>query len=130
MQMSLFRSLQHQPRVITLFTHDVASKPSVLIMQQLRGDQSDKFNIEVHTKFPTLDQLQYMHGINSAALQAQVATLSELMRRDSSYETFGKDLKECAKSGIWNPRTSLWVDWEKKRMGNDASSVKALLEKL
>lgn len=99
-------------------------------MQQLRGDQSDKFNIEVHTKFPTLDQLQYMHGINSAALQAQVATLSELMRRDSSYETFGKDLKECAKSGIWNPRTSLWVDWEKKRMGNDASSVKALLEKL
>ncbi|SCU99789.1 LAME_0G05512g1_1 [Lachancea meyersii CBS 8951] len=128
--MSLFRSLQNQPRIITLFTHDVASKPSTLIMQQLRAGSSTKYEIEVHTKFPTLDQLSYMSGINSAVLQAQIPNLTSLMLKDSSYSTFNKDLKECVKLKSWNPSSSIWVDWEKQKMGNDANSVKSLLESL
>lgn len=128
--MSMFRSLQHQPRVVTLFTHDVASKPSTLILRQLRGKQSEKFNIEVHTKFPTLDQLQYMRSINQPLLQSQIPSLSELLQKESSNAAFGKDLEDCVKAGTWNPRSSLWIDWEKKLMGNDASSVETLLKDL
>ncbi|CEP64983.1 putative redox protein LALA0_S15e01816g [Lachancea lanzarotensis] len=126
--MSLFRTLQSRPRIITLFTHDVASKPSTLIMQQLRAGSSDKYEIEVHTKFPTLDQLKYMNGINSAALQAQVPNLSTLLLKDTTYETFNKDLKKCVSLKSWNSSSSLWVDWEKQKLGNDASSIKSALE--
>ncbi|SCU96305.1 LAFA_0G05622g1_1 [Lachancea sp. 'fantastica'] len=128
--MSLFRTLQNQPRIITLFTHDVASKPSTLIMQQLRAGSSDKYEIEVHTKFPTLDQLKYMNSIDKTVLQAQVPNLSRLLLKDSTYETFNKDLKECVSLNSWNSTSSLWVDWEKRKLGNNASSVKSLLEKL
>ncbi|SCU87702.1 LADA_0E05644g1_1 [Lachancea dasiensis] len=129
--MSLFRTLQNQPRIITLFTHDVASKPSSLIMQQLRAGPTDKkYEIEVHTKFPTSDQLRYMSGINSTLLQSQIPTLANLMQKDSTYETFGKDLKDCVDRRLWNPSSALWVDWEKQRLGIDAESVRALLEKL
>ncbi|SCV03669.1 LANO_0G05534g1_1 [Lachancea nothofagi CBS 11611] len=128
--MSLFRSLQNQPRIITLFTHDVASNPSTLIMQQLRAGPAEKYDIEVHTKFPTLDQLKYLNGIDGAMLQSQIPKLASLMHKDSSFGTFGKDLRECVKLKDWNASSSLWVDWEKRKMGNDASSVKSLLEKL
>lgn len=127
--MSLFKTLQHQPRIITLFTHDISSKPSTALLQRLQGDASDKFNIEVHTRFPTLDQLKYMYGINKSVLADQINGLSGIISKPSQESVFNQDLAECVRSGVWNKNKSLWVDWEKKIIGDDVGSLKALLKK-
>lgn len=127
--MSLFKTLQHQPRIITLFTHDVSSKPSTALLQRLQGDASDKFNIEVHTRFPTLDQLKYMYGINKSVLADQINGLSGIISKPSQDSVFNQDLAECVRLGVWNKNKSLWVDWEKKIIGDDVGSLKTLLKK-
>ncbi|SCV01889.1 LAMI_0G14400g1_1 [Lachancea mirantina] len=125
--MSLFKSLQNSPRIISVFTHDVGFKPASSILQELRADQNPKFDIEVHTKFPTLDQLKYMQTINASLVGKQVPHLGTLLTKSSSNSVFGQDLGDSVKAGNWNSKTALWVDWEKKKMGTDAQSVEKAL---
>lgn len=127
--MSMFKTLQHQPRVISLFTHNLENnKATEAILQLLRCDADSKYNVELDTKFPTLDQLKYMNGINSQLLQRQVPTLSQLLKQKPHDPVFHSELKDCVAKGIWNSKTPLWVDWEKKQMGNDTKGIASLLE--
>lgn len=100
----------------------------MLILQQLKGMQGDKFDIEVHNRFPTLHQLKYMNDIDAQTLQRQIPKLSELLRKETSDSVFGSDLARCVQVGLWNPQSSLWVDWEKKHMGDNVESITNLLK--
>lgn len=125
----MLKTLQHQPKVISLFTHNLENnKATEAILQVLKCDASEKYNVELDTKFPTLDQLKYMNSINPTVLKGQIPKLSELLARKSHDSVFHSELKDCVAKGYWSSKHPLWVDWEKKRMGNDLKSIKKLLE--
>lgn len=125
----MFKTLQHQPRVISLFTNSLENNRSTeSILQVLKSDANNKYNVELDTKFPTLDQLKYMNNINPALLQKQIPHLSQLLTRKPHDSIFHSDLQDCVRKGYWNSVSSLWVDWEKKRMGNDIKGITELLE--
>ncbi|QLQ78558.1 hypothetical protein HG537_0A08050 [Torulaspora globosa] len=127
--MSMLRSLQHQPKVISLFSHNLEnSKAAEAILQVLKCDAGEKYNVELDTKFPTLDQLKYMNSINPNVLRAQIPRLSELLERQSHDSVFHSELKECVARGYWSGKHPLWVDWEERKMGNDVESIRKLLE--
>lgn len=117
--MSLFRSLQHQPRVITLFTHSLQQNSSQRILESLRANTSGEFKLELASKFPTLDQLRYMQSVNPTILLAQVPNVKSILAKPSHDSIFHSELEKCVKGGQWNPSSSMWVDWEKQRMGNE-----------
>lgn len=134
--MSFFKTLQRQPRIISLFTNDLElNKSSKLIYQVLESQQnrdknSSQYQIEIHDKFPTLDQLKYMCSINPMAVKNQIPNLSTLIKKKTDERIFGSELKDCVKTGEWNDSGSVWVDWEKKRIGNDPLSIKTALGEL
>lgn len=117
--MSLFRSLQHQPRVITLFTHSLQQNSSQRILESLRANTSGEFKLELARKFPTLDQLRYMQSVNPTILSAQVPNVKNVLAKPSHDSIFQSELEKCVKGGHWNPTSSMWVDWEQQRMGNE-----------
>ncbi|CAR27650.1 hypothetical protein ZYGR_0N01330 [Zygosaccharomyces rouxii] len=117
--MSLFRSLQHQPRVITLFTHSLQQNSSQRILESLRANTSGKFKFELESKFPTLDQLRYMQSVNPTILSTQVPNVKSVLAKPSHDPLFQSELEKCVKGGQWNPNSSMWVDWEQQRMGNE-----------
>lgn len=127
--MSMLKTLQHQPKVISLFTHNLeTNRATESILQVLKCDASEKYNVELDTKFPTLDQLKYMNSIDPGLLQAQIPKLSEVLALKSYDSIFHSELKDCVSKGYWSGKHPLWVDWEKKMMGNDLKSINELLE--
>lgn len=127
--MSMFRTLQHQPRVVSLFTNRLENNRSTeKILQALKSDANNKFNVHLDTKFPTLDQLKYMNSINPTLLQRQIPQLGQLLQRKPHDSIFHSDLQDCVEKGHWNALSSLWVDWEQKRMGNDLKGIEEVLK--
>lgn len=124
----MFRTLQHSPRVISLFSSSLENNRSTAaILQLLKGNADRKLNVQLDSKFPTLDQLRYMNDISPSLLRKQIPQLNELLTKDTGDPIFQSDLHECIKKGLWSASTPLWVDWEKKRMGNDVQSIEKLL---
>ncbi|CCE61988.1 hypothetical protein TPHA_0B03160 [Tetrapisispora phaffii CBS 4417] len=134
--MSLFRTLQNQPRVISLFTQGVeVNSGSKILYNELNkhcksADAKTRFNIEVHKTFPTLDQLKYMVDINPKVVEQQVPNLMKIISAKNNSGIFGSSLETCIKEGIWNPEKSIWMDWEKKSIGNNLSSLQTYLKSL
>lgn len=119
--MSFFRTLQNQPRIITLFTDTLQHRPNQKILDSLKAHATGKYKLELAHSFPTLDQLQYMQSVNPTLLAQQVPNVKSLLSKPSHDPLFHSQLDDCVKQGYWKPSSSLWVDWEKQRMGNDAT---------
>ncbi|CCC68884.1 hypothetical protein NCAS_0B08000 [Naumovozyma castellii] len=127
--MSLFRTIQKNPRTISLFCDSIENNKSCSsILQFLKADTSNKFNVELVSTFPTLDQLKYIYGINPIVSSIQVNHINGILKLKSFDPLFGSSLHKCVKSGVWNPNVSLWVDWEKKCIGNDLKSIQDLFK--
>lgn len=126
--MSLFRTLQREPRIITLFTHDLEGRVTSSILQSLKSDTSNKFNLEISTKFPTLDQLVYMNSVNPTVLKEQVPSLNNLLKLKSFDSIFGSPLQQCVASKNWNLKHPIWIDWERRFMGNSLKSIDSILK--
>lgn len=117
--MSLFRSLQQQPRVITLFTHRVQQNLNKRVLQNIRDSDSGEFQLQVAHKFPTLDQLVYMKAINPMILSEQIPNIQDVLLKPTHDLIFQRDLEKCVEKGEWNSKIATWVDWEKQRMGKE-----------
>ncbi|KAK5779554.1 putative redox protein PWA37_004434 [Arxiozyma heterogenica] len=130
--MSMFRTLQKQTRIVTLFAHDLeVNKVGSKILEYLKSDTSNKFTVEISTRFPTQDQLKYMNQFDTdGILGQQIKSLDTVMNLPSFDSIYGLSLKDSIKRGIWNPKNSLWVDWERQRLGNSIISVKEYLKNL
>lgn len=130
--MSMFRTLQTQARVVTLFANDLeVNKISSKILEYLKSDTSNKFKVEISTRFPTQDQLRYMEKFDTnGILRQQIKAMDTIMSLPSFDPIYGSSLKDCIKSGIWNPKNSLWVDWERQKLGNNIKSIKEYLKYL
>ncbi|CCD23566.1 putative redox protein NDAI_0B05330 [Naumovozyma dairenensis CBS 421] len=127
--MSLFKSLQKSPRTISLFCDNFElNKSCSTILQFLKGETSNNFNLELVSTFPTLDQLKYTYKINPIIMNTQIPNLHRIMKLESFDPVFGSNLQKCAREGRWNPKVSLWVDWERKCIGNDLKSIQELLK--
>lgn len=124
--MSFLRTLQMQPRVITLFSPTRAFPMAKLFTN---NENNSNPEIEIRTTFPTLDQLQYMNEINPKLLKKCIPTKEVLLRKDSFESVFGSELLKSQKNGDWNNGVQIWVDWEKKKMGNDIRVLQSLLKK-
>lgn len=128
--MSMFRTLQNQPRTISVFTHDLENnRPCLRILDYLKSNTSNKYDLELSCHFPTLDQVHYMNAINSTLLRVQIPHLSKVMKLKSYDPLFGSRLLDAVQKGNWNKESPLWVDWEKNSMGNDVESIQEHLEK-
>ncbi|CCF59107.1 hypothetical protein KAFR_0G00740 [Kazachstania africana CBS 2517] len=130
--MSLLRTLQRQPRIISLFAYDLENcKPAGSIVQFLKSDTSNQFDLELCTRFPTLDQLLYMYKfkepLSREILNNQIKNLNEILKLKSFDSIFGSTLEHCVKIGVWNPKHALWVDWEKAKLGSSVKSIKQSL---
>lgn len=130
--MSMFRTLQKQTRIVTLFAHDLeVNRVGSKILEYLKSDTSNKFTVEISTHFPTQDQLKYMNQFDTdGILGQQIKSLDTVMNLPSFDSIYGLSLKDSIKRGIWNPKNSLWVDWEKQQLGNSIKSVKEYLKNL
>ena len=130
--MSMFRTVQSQSRIITLFAHDLeVNKLGSKILDYLKSDTTHNFTVELSNRFPTQDQLKYMKQFDSQGiLGQQVKSLDKLMILPSFDAVYGSSLTECIKNGVWDPKTSLWVDWEKQKLGNTVKSVRQYLAAL
>lgn len=130
--MSMFRTLQKQTRIVTLFAHDLeVNRVGSKILEYLKSDTSNKFTVEISTHFPTQDQLKYMNQFDTdGILGQQIKSLDTIMNLPSFDSIYGLSLKDSIKRGIWNPKNSLWVDWEKQQLGNSIKSVKEYLKNL
>lgn len=130
--MSMFRTLQTQARVVTLFAHDLeVNKVGSKILEYLKSDTSNNFTVEISTRFPTQDQLKYMKQFDTnGILGQQITSLDTVMNLPSFDAVYGLPLKDCIKNGVWNPQNSLWVDWERQKLGNNIKSVKEYLKYL
>lgn len=128
----MFRTLQKQTRIVTLFAHDLeVNKVGSKILEYLKSDTSNKFTVEISTRFPTQDQLKYMNQFDTdGILGQQIKSLDTVMNLPSFDSIYGLSLKDSIKRGIWNPKNSLWVDWERQRLGNSIISVKEYLKNL
>ncbi|EDO15321.1 hypothetical protein Kpol_448p9 [Vanderwaltozyma polyspora DSM 70294] len=124
--MSLFRSLQSQPRIISIFTNNIAGNSSAkLIYDKLRQNEETKavVHMELHEKFPTLDQLKYMNDMNPKLLKDEIPNINELLKKPSHDKLFGSNLSQCTEMGNWKSNTTIWVDWEKQKIGIDVKSL-------
>ncbi|CAI4407161.1 CCQ_1a_G0025890.mRNA.1.CDS.1 [Saccharomyces cerevisiae] len=125
--MSFWKTLQRQPRTISLFTNDIASNiKSQKCLQLLKGDVSHRFDVEIANRFPTWDQLQYMRTScpqGPVSLQRQIPKLDSVLKYKHTDRTFGMDLQKCVQRGLWNPKEALWVDWENKLVGNEPADI-------
>lgn len=128
----MFRTLQKQTRIVTLFAHDLeVNRVGSKILEYLKSDTSNKFTVEISTHFPTQDQLKYMNQFDTdGILGQQIKSLDTIMNLPSFDSIYGLSLKDSIKRGIWNPKNSLWVDWEKQQLGNSIKSVKEYLKNL
>lgn len=128
----MFRTLQKQTRIVTLFAHDLeVNRVGSKILEYLKSDTSNKFTVEISTHFPTQDQLKYMNQFDTdGILGQQIKSLDTVMNLPSFDSIYGLSLKDSIKRGIWNPKNSLWVDWEKQQLGNSIKSVKEYLKNL
>ncbi|CDO94756.1 unnamed protein product [Kluyveromyces dobzhanskii CBS 2104] len=122
--MSMFRTIQLQPRVVTLFTHKLEAPHAQNILNLLKATQKSKFNIEVCQKFPTKDQLEYLAKIDQTHLLEQVPQTETLLQKAAEDPLFGSPLQKSIESGLWNKQSSLWVDWEKAVLGTSVESLK------
>lgn len=127
--MSMFRTLQFQPRVVTLFTHNLDAPHSQNLLNILRSDHHNKFNIEICQNFPTKDQLEYLMKIDKRVALKQVPKAELLLNRPAEDPLFGHPLKNCVADDCWNKHSSLWVDWEKAMTGTSVQSAKDRLLK-
>ncbi|AGO14260.1 AaceriAFL211Wp [[Ashbya] aceris (nom. inval.)] len=125
--MSLLRTLQMQPRVITVFAEHANVGAAPAILGALKSASGSRCKVQVNTMFPTLEQLTYMSEINREAVAAQIPQLSELLQKPSFSEVFCSPLEQCAEKGLWRSQGGLWVDWEKRLVGADGDSVRKLL---
>ncbi|CAB4254600.1 similar to Saccharomyces cerevisiae YKR049C FMP46 Putative redox protein containing a thioredoxin fold [Maudiozyma barnettii] len=125
----MFRSLQSQPRIITLFCGDMSrNRTATNILNYLRDKQNGKvIDVEVHDQFPTRDQLQYMYRTDSKLLSHEVNGLGNLLKTAPPQPPFGQSLADAATAGVWN-NGALWVDWEKQKMGNTLRSIESHLK--
>ncbi|KAH3900975.1 uncharacterized protein SCODWIG_01443 [Saccharomycodes ludwigii] len=142
--MSFFRSLQNTPRVVTLFSNKVANSVSSPLLTQLKSiqesipkDSGFKFNIEVHTSFPTKEQLSYMEDEcqPKSILSKYIPYLKRLKNTHGNIasdallstpelgKSFSKDLKTLPPN-IWKTNGEFWVDWEKKTLGDTVENFK------
>lgn len=127
----MFKTLQNQPRVVSLFCDNLENnRAGSRILQLLKTGSQSKLNVRLDSKFPTLDQLKYMQTINPTILQKQIPQLNELLKKKSQDSIFHSDLQECVGKGLWDPETPLWVDWERKQMGNNVEGIKNLLDEI
>lgn len=128
----MFRTLQNQSRIITLFAHDLeVNKMGSKILEYLKSDTSNKFTVEISNRFPTQDQIKYMKQFDtSGTLGQQIKSLDKLMELPTFDPVYGSVLNKCVADGIWNPQNSLWVDWERRHLGNTIKSVKDYLKSL
>lgn len=128
----MFRTVQSQSRIITLFAHDLQiNKLGCKILNYLKSDTTNNFTVELSNRFPTQDQLKYMKQFDTyGVLGQQIKSLDKLLTLPSFDSVYGSTLSECIESGIWDPKTSLWVDWEKQKLGNTVKSVREYLTAL
>lgn len=128
----MFRTLQTQARIVTLYAHDLeVNKLGSKMLNYLKSDTSSKFTVEISTRFPTQDQLKYMKQFDpNGILGQQIKGLDTLMRLPSFDPVYGSPLSKCITDGVWNPEMSLWVDWEKQKLGNTVKSVRQYIDVL
>ena len=95
--MSMFRTLQTQARVVTLFAHDLeVNKVGSKILEYLKSDTSNNFTVEISTRFPTQDQLKYMKQFDTnGILGQQIKSLDTVMNLPSFDAVYGLPLKDC-----------------------------------
>lgn len=128
--MSLFRTLQNQPRVITLFTHDLEQSHTKRLIDYLQSNQLEaKMHLEISTKFPTKDQLEIMCKTNPHIMMKQIPKLFTLTNKPSFDPIFSSPLASCIKHEYWIKNSDIWVDWEKSHIGNSLQSIKIFLKK-
>ncbi|QEU61586.1 Fmp46 [Kluyveromyces lactis] len=122
--MSMFKTIQFQPRVVTLFTHKLESSHAQNLLTALKSNHKNKINIEICQKFPTRDQLEYLAKIDKPDLLEQIPKTESLLKKAAEDPLFGSPLQKCVENGSWNKQTSLWVDWEKAVLGTTVQSLK------
>lgn len=126
----MFRSIQFQPRIVTLFTHNLEAPHAQSLLTILKSDHQNKFNIEISQNFPTKDQLEYLLKIDKRVALKQIPKAELLVKRPTDDPIFGFSLKKSVGDDCWNKHTSLWVDWEKGAAGTSVHSVRdRLLQK-
>lgn len=126
----MFRTLQNQPRTLSIFTHDLENnRPCLKMLEYLKSHTSNKFDLQISSQFPTLDQIHYMNAINPTILRAQIPHLSKVMKLKSYDPLFGSKLVDAVQKGSWNKERPLWVDWERNSLGNTTESIQEHLEK-
>ena len=124
----MFRSLQFQPRIITIFCKNATTNHRATnIINYLKPlENSKRLNIEIHDKFPTSEQLQYMSEINSKLLNKQINNLNNLLKLQPHELPFNESIKDAIEQGVWNHEDgTIWVDWEKKKMGDSLKSIES-----
>ncbi|KAG0666811.1 Fmp46p [Maudiozyma exigua] len=123
----MFRSLQFQPRIITIFCKDASNHRATNIINYLKPfETAKKLDIEIHDQFPTREQLQYMSQIDSKLLNKQINNLNTLLKLRPHEPPFNESIKDAINQGVWNHEDgTLWVDWEKQKMGDSLKSIES-----
>ena len=122
----MFRSLQQQPRVLTVFCRDATRNHAASGMLQYLRDSAGRHEdvgVEVRDKFPTQDQLQYMYRADPRLIGGTVGTVAPLFKLPSHNPLFGSPLTEAVNKGVWRD-AAVWVDWEKQKVGTTLTSLK------
>ncbi|CCH59595.1 hypothetical protein TBLA_0B07790 [Henningerozyma blattae CBS 6284] len=127
----MFRTLQQQPRVITLFgCQKILELPKINKLNDLllKNSLEKKIDFSYSNKFPTLDQLNYMESIDSKTLKHCIPKKDELLSKEVFNPIFSLSIRECEINKNWVKDSIVWVDWEKKLMGNNLKKLISLLE--
>lgn len=129
--MSLFRSLQGQSRILTIFCKDVNTNrigQNIVNYINEYNNRNNKLSLEIHDKFPTQDQLLYMYKIDKRLLNREINKLDQIFKLPSHDKIYGDSLDNAVKKGIWNDG-NIWIDWEKQKMGDTLRSIQEHLTK-
>ncbi|ODV87315.1 hypothetical protein CANARDRAFT_21279 [[Candida] arabinofermentans NRRL YB-2248] len=150
--MSMFKSLQGMPGVITIF-HSGKSQLSSMMLHKLEVNASDKlrkatskdssswssffsgksdsddlkynYQIDIARKIPTPEQFQFIKSTLSMNPSYHVLDLQDL-ESGRLVELQSKTLEELSSEGVFQP--PLVVDWDNKLIAADMKSLDKILK--
>lgn len=111
--MSMFRTLQQQPRTVTIFTHISGELAKLTNLQReitaLKcKERQNKLKLDIHHAFPTWDQLKYMNTCEPrSSLIAQIPKLDEVLTFSQDHKIFQSKLSNL---NVTNRETSEMLD--------------------
>lgn len=125
--MSMFKSLQNAPRVISVFTKTPTNSALLNSITAASNKLSKNYQLEIHTKFPTYDQLQFLnnckpHSILQSAIPFLKTSSVANFSKEEAKLLSSKELQDIADKKYWFGNKEFWVDWENQKLGDNMTN--------